>query len=64
MVAAAIAGGLGFWGWPVPQRAFEFAGLMLAAILAVAFTVRPVATSDWTLASAAIVVVADAIRVR
>jgi len=41
---------LGLAGWPQPHRTFELAGLILAAILASAFAMRPSALNDWTIA--------------
>src|SRR5579863_2253815 len=47
---AAIAMGagvlLGFAGWPQPSRAFEFSGLILAAILTSALAMQPSNTQD------------------
>src|SRR5438876_2526075 len=47
--AIAIGAGvlLGFAGWPQPHRTLEFSGLILAAILASALTMRQSTTQDW-----------------
>ena len=53
VVFAAIATGagvlLGFAEWPQPHRTVEFAGLILAAILTAAFTMRKATAKDWAL---------------
>ena len=48
--AIAIAAGvfLGLAGWPQPDRALEFSGLILVALLASAHAMQHVTAKDWT----------------
>src|SRR5262245_38333863 len=53
IVAGAI---LGFAGWPLPNRMFEYSGLVLAAILISAFAKPRPSPKDWTTVAPAFVV--------